>query len=213
LFQEGVHQRAHVRLHEYHDPVQGSAWLLVVGRRRRRGDGPVRRAHVPAARRPLSTSQPDRLRVCVPAWIQRTAMRRRSVYHSSRAIYRLHWGAIWGLAGARFGVKMSTRLRQISASSVQRWGFTPPPFLNPLKILAGPDWLGMIHYSHCGNEVRLTLPVAVCLFSLCSLYTQLLKTRQKTCGDSVDNSVEENSSVFSVIRMRWLPSAARACGQ
>ena len=91
-------------------------------------------------------------------------------------------------------------------------GIYPPPFLNPLKILAGPDWLAIFHYSHCGNEVRLTLPVAVCLFSLCSLYTQLLKTRQKTCGDSVDNSVEENSSVFSVIRMRWLPSA-RACGQ
>ena len=31
-------------------------------------------------------------------------------------------------------------------------------------------------------------------------------------GDSVGNSVEENSNVFSVVRMRWLPSA-RACGQ
>ena len=31
-------------------------------------------------------------------------------------------------------------------------------------------------------------------------------------GDSVDNTVEENSSIFSLIRMRWLPSA-RACGQ
>jgi len=30
-------------------------------------------------------------------------------------------------------------------------------------------------------------------------------------GDSVDDTVE-NSSVFSLIRMRWLPSA-RACGQ
>ena len=30
--------------------------------------------------------------------------------------------------------------------------------------------------------------------------------------DSVDSSVEENSSVFSLIRMRWLPSA-RTCGQ
>jgi len=30
--------------------------------------------------------------------------------------------------------------------------------------------------------------------------------------DSVDNTVEENSSVFSLVRMRWLPSA-RACGQ
>jgi len=29
-------------------------------------------------------------------------------------------------------------------------------------------------------------------------------------GDSVDNTVE-NSSVFSLIRMHWLPSA-RACG-
>jgi len=31
-------------------------------------------------------------------------------------------------------------------------------------------------------------------------------------GDSVDNTVEENSGVFSLIRMRWLPSA-RACWQ
>jgi len=30
--------------------------------------------------------------------------------------------------------------------------------------------------------------------------------------DKVHNTVEENSSVFSLIRMRWLPSA-RACGQ
>ena len=30
--------------------------------------------------------------------------------------------------------------------------------------------------------------------------------------DSVDNIVEENSSVFSLIRICWLPSA-RACGQ
>ena len=29
--------------------------------------------------------------------------------------------------------------------------------------------------------------------------------------DSVDNTVQENSSVFALIRMRWLPSA-RACG-
>ena len=32
------------------------------------------------------------------------------------------------------------------------------------------------------------------------------------CGNSVDNTVEENSSVFSIFRMHWLPSA-RACGQ
>jgi len=32
--------------------------------------------------------------------------------------------------------------------------------------------------------------------------------------DSVDNMVEENSSVFSLIGMRWLPPARpRACGQ
>jgi len=31
-------------------------------------------------------------------------------------------------------------------------------------------------------------------------------------GDSVDNTVEENSSVFDLIRMHWLPPA-RACGQ
>ena len=31
-------------------------------------------------------------------------------------------------------------------------------------------------------------------------------------GDSADNTTEENSSVFSLIRMRWLPSA-RACRQ
>jgi len=27
------------------------------------------------------------------------------------------------------------------------------------------------------------------------------------CKDSVDNNAQENSSVFSLIRMRWLPSA------
>jgi len=31
------------------------------------------------------------------------------------------------------------------------------------------------------------------------------------CGDSVDDTVEENSSVFCLIRMRWLLSA-RTCG-
>jgi len=31
-------------------------------------------------------------------------------------------------------------------------------------------------------------------------------------GDGVDNTVEENSSIFSLIRMHRLPSA-RACGQ
>ena len=31
-------------------------------------------------------------------------------------------------------------------------------------------------------------------------------------GDSVDNTVEENSSVFFLIITRWLPPA-RACGQ
>ena len=31
-------------------------------------------------------------------------------------------------------------------------------------------------------------------------------------GDSVDNTAAGNSSVFSLIRIRWLPSA-RACGQ
>jgi len=31
-------------------------------------------------------------------------------------------------------------------------------------------------------------------------------------GDSADNTVDENSSVFSLIRMHWLLSA-RACGQ
>jgi len=31
-------------------------------------------------------------------------------------------------------------------------------------------------------------------------------------GDSVDNTVEENSSISSLIRMRWLLSA-RACEQ
>ena len=32
------------------------------------------------------------------------------------------------------------------------------------------------------------------------------------CGDSVDNTAEENSSVFCLIQMCWLLSA-RACGQ
>ena len=30
-------------------------------------------------------------------------------------------------------------------------------------------------------------------------------------GDSVDNTVEENSGVFSLIRMHWLPSAVQLC--
>jgi len=33
-----------------------------------------------------------------------------------------------------------------------------------------------------------------------------------TYRDSVDNTVEENSSIFSLSRMHWLPSA-RACEQ
>jgi len=31
-------------------------------------------------------------------------------------------------------------------------------------------------------------------------------------GDSVNNTADENSSIFSLVRMRWL-SSARACGQ
>ena len=31
-------------------------------------------------------------------------------------------------------------------------------------------------------------------------------------GDSVDNTVEQNSTIFSLMQMHWLPSA-RACGQ
>ena len=37
---------------------------------------------------------------------------------------------------------------------------------------------------------------------ICNLYVV-------SCGDGVDNTVEENSSVFSLIRMRWLPFASK----
>jgi len=30
-------------------------------------------------------------------------------------------------------------------------------------------------------------------------------------GDSVNNTVEENSSVFSLIQIRWLPSVRACC--
>jgi len=44
-------------------------------------------------------------------------------------------------------------------------------------------------------------------------YFNLVKVlTQSRYEDGVDNTAEENSSIFSVIRMRWLPSA-RACGQ
>ena len=44
----------------------------------------------------------------------------------------------------------------------------------------------------------------------CCYYWLLSSTLR--CGDSVDNTIEENSSIFSLIRMCWLPSA-RACWQ
>jgi len=43
------------------------------------------------------------------------------------------------------------------------------------------------------------------------LATNLVLDRFILYGDSVDNTVENNASVFSLIRMRWLPSS-RACG-
>ena len=41
---------------------------------------------------------------------------------------------------------------------------------------------------------------------------QLSYSANTRYGDSEDNTVEENSSVFSLIQLRWLPSA-RACRQ
>jgi len=46
------------------------------------------------------------------------------------------------------------------------------------------------------------------------MYAVLLVTHVTTCkgtdyGDSVDNTVKKNSSVFSLIGMRWLPSAIK----
>ena len=45
-----------------------------------------------------------------------------------------------------------------------------------------------------------------------ALLTLVAFSRLQTYGDSVGNAVEENSSIFSIIQMHWLPSA-RACGQ
>jgi len=47
----------------------------------------------------------------------------------------------------------------------------------------------------------------VCLPNSITVILAILRYR-----DSVDDTVEENSSVFSLIGMHWLPSA-RSCGQ
>ena len=44
-----------------------------------------------------------------------------------------------------------------------------------------------------------------------NFYFQFLLREFKGYGHSVDNTVEENTSVFSLIGMHWLPSA-RTCG-
>jgi len=57
--------------------------------------------------------------------------------------------------------------------------------------------------------------VGTCYFVCCWwLYSVFVGYLLYACmyGDSVNNTVEQNYSIFSLIWMRWLPSA-RACGQ
>jgi len=55
-------------------------------------------------------------------------------------------------------------------------------------------------YKRCLTSIMLLHLCDCCLFkAMCTRY-----------GVSVDNTVEENSSVFSLIQMRWLPSARHA---
>ena len=65
----------------------------------------------------------------------------------------------------------------------------------------GCDLIPVQHANHSATEPSLALYI-------------LAQSLRNTLwyDDSVDSSVEENSSVFSLIRMRWLPSA-RTCGQ
>jgi len=63
------------------------------------------------------------------------------------------------------------------------------------------------HRSVCGLA---SLTIGLQLFS-CVSYLLRSWLSFIRYGDSIDNTVEENSSIFSLIRMRWLPSV-RACG-
>ena len=62
--------------------------------------------------------------------------------------------------------------------------------------------LTVIFNCYCGIRVYILQFLCICV-----------KIRYRDGSvDSVDNTVEENSSVFSLIQMHWLPSA-RACEQ
>ena len=60
------------------------------------------------------------------------------------------------------------------------------------------------------NRYRNILPCMMNLIITCFLMRMFVVIVRRY-GDSVDNTVEENSIVFSRIQLRWLPSA-RACG-
>jgi len=63
-----------------------------------------------------------------------------------------------------------------------------------------------------GNVVNLASVHGGCQFIFWLWLLTALIGSDVRYGDIVDNTVEENSSVFSLIQTRWLPSA-RACGQ
>ena len=72
------------------------------------------------------------------------------------------------------------------------------------------------HWSSC-PWIDIPLPLLLSAVSHLNQFQLILFLLFVWCGmlrhgHSVDNTVEENSSVFSLIRIRWLPSA-RACGQ
>jgi len=68
------------------------------------------------------------------------------------------------------------------------------------KIQIGFNFLVPAHLGSPGQR-------AVKRVCVCVVVVVVLTIR---CGDSVDNTVEENSSVFSLIRMHWLLSARHA---
>ena len=65
-----------------------------------------------------------------------------------------------------------------------------------------PSWMFLLVPAHLGSPGKRAVKwVCVCVYFYYLWY-----------GDSADNTVEENSSVFSLIQMCWLPSAW-TCGQ
>ena len=84
----------------------------------------------------------------------------------------------------------------------------PPGSLNRVPASAGVKGTGT---NSCPRTWSSLIPT--CHFNV-EMYAVLLVTHVTTCkgtyyGDSVDNTVKKNSSVFSLIGMRWLPSAIK----